>query len=337
MRWTNLALTFALLATLTACAGGGQYASRELPPDLMPYQGSVKIGAPYQVNGVWYYPKYDPNYDETGLASWYGPGFHGNRTANGERFNQEETTAAHKTLPLPSMVRVTNLENGEELVVRVNDRGPFVAGRIIDLSKKSAELLGIRGKNQPKVRVQYLKEETERYLASLGKGDASYAQAPSTEETAEYYADMRSEKTAQDSPTPQVSSKEINTSNFSQPATPPAPAQLAPLEDLSHDEQPASKTTAAEEYVAPPAAYKNAPSSAGGYYVQAGAFANEGNAEKVKKKLSGLGHSFITPLTVGGRTLHRVRLGPVESGAQARTLLSQVQAMGIGDAKVVKD
>lgn len=128
----------------------------------------VKVGNPYKVLGRWYRPKYDPHYSETGIASWYGPGFHGKMTANGETFNQNDITAAHKTLPLPSMVRVTNLENGRALVVRLNDRGPFKDGRIIDLSKRSAELLGVKGRGTAKVRVDYLEDETRTLWAQSG-------------------------------------------------------------------------------------------------------------------------------------------------------------------------
>ena len=88
----------------------------------------TKIGRPYQVSGVWYYPRMQPDYDETGIASWYGHPFHGRKTANGETYDMNALTAAHKTLPLPTDVRVTNLENGRSIVLRVNDRGPFVAG-----------------------------------------------------------------------------------------------------------------------------------------------------------------------------------------------------------------
>lgn len=131
-----------------------------------PSVSGQKIGAPYSINGKWYYPEHDPEYSEEGLASWYGPGFHGNQTANGETYDQYDLTAAHTTLPLPSLVNVTNLENGKQLVVRVNDRGPFHDGRIIDLSKASAERLGITG--LAKVKVDYLHSETIRYLASNG-------------------------------------------------------------------------------------------------------------------------------------------------------------------------
>ena len=96
-----------------------------------------KIGNPYQVGGVWYYPERDLAYDETGIGSWYGDEFAGRLTANGEIFDPDLVTAAHKTLPMPNVVRVTNLDNGKSLVVRINDRGPYVAGRCVDLSRAS--------------------------------------------------------------------------------------------------------------------------------------------------------------------------------------------------------
>ena len=119
-----------------------------------PKPASVKIGKPYQVLGAWYYPSDDSGYDQRGIASWYGPGFHALSTANGERYDQDDVTAAHKTLPMPSYVEVENLENGRKLTVRINDRGPFVAGRIIDLSRRSAQLLGVDRAGTAKVRVR---------------------------------------------------------------------------------------------------------------------------------------------------------------------------------------
>jgi rare lipoprotein A len=115
-----------------------------------------KVGRPYQIGGVWYVPREQPNYDETGIASWYGPGFHMKATATGETFDMEAVSAAHTTLPLPSMVEVTNLDNGRKLVVRINDRGPFVNNRIIDLSKEAARQLGFERAGVARVRVKYL-------------------------------------------------------------------------------------------------------------------------------------------------------------------------------------
>ncbi len=117
-------------------------------------QGQYKVGKPYQVQGVWYYPEANPDYRAEGVASWYGPGFDGLRTANGEVYDQNALTAAHKTLPMPTYVRVTNLENGRALVLRVNDRGPFVDGRLIDVSRRAAQLLGFHGKGTANVRVE---------------------------------------------------------------------------------------------------------------------------------------------------------------------------------------
>ena len=123
-------------------------------------QAIFKIGNSYQVEGVTYYPKKNLNYDETGIASWYGPKFHGKLTANGEIFNQNNITAAHKTLPLPSAVKVTNLENGLSIIVRINDRGPFVNQRIIDLSSEAAKKILMKKKGTALVRVQLLRSES---------------------------------------------------------------------------------------------------------------------------------------------------------------------------------
>jgi peptidoglycan lytic transglycosylase len=118
--------------------------------------GRYQIGEPYQVAGVWFYPREDPQYDKTGIGSWYGPQFHRRMTSNGEWFDMNYLSAAHPTLPLPSYVKVTSLDNGREIVVRVNDRGPFVDDRLIDLSKKSADALGFRSRGTTPVRVQYI-------------------------------------------------------------------------------------------------------------------------------------------------------------------------------------
>jgi rare lipoprotein A len=118
--------------------------------------GRYKVGNPYQVDGRWYVPAEQPDYDEVGTASWYGDAFHAKATANGELFDMTAMTAAHKTLPLPSIVEVTHLGNGRRIRVRVNDRGPFVDGRIIDLSRAAARELGFAGQGLARVRVRYI-------------------------------------------------------------------------------------------------------------------------------------------------------------------------------------
>ncbi len=144
---------YILLFVVAACA-----------PSEKPFTG-VKIGKPYEINGKTYVPTPESSYDKIGDGSWYGPGFHGRKTASGEIFNEDDLTAAHPTLPLPSLVRVTNLSNNKSVVVRVNDRGPFHKNRIIDLSKGSAQAIDM--KSTKPVRVQFLKEETDEYINSV--------------------------------------------------------------------------------------------------------------------------------------------------------------------------
>ncbi len=133
--------------------------------------GRYMVGKPYVVKGKRYYPKEDPNYDRKGVASWYGRAFRGRRTANGEIYDPDHLSAAHPTLPLPSYVRVTNLENGSSLIVRVNDRGPFHHGRIIDVSSKAAELLDLKHRGTGAVQVRYVGR------ARLGGHDMPYLMA----------------------------------------------------------------------------------------------------------------------------------------------------------------
>ena len=135
---------------LAACAS-------TLPPSApgSRYSG-YRVGKPYQVNGAWYTPREQPGYDEIGVASWYGQQFHNHYTADGEVFDMSLPSAAHKTLPLPSLAEVTNLANGRKLIVRINDRGPFVDGRIIDLSREAAAELGFVAAGVTRVRVRYV-------------------------------------------------------------------------------------------------------------------------------------------------------------------------------------
>lgn len=131
------------------------------------YGGVYKVGKPYKIMGRWYYPEEDYDYSEVGMASWYGADFHAKKTANGEKYDMNTLTAAHRTLPLPSIVKVTNLENGRSLVLRVNDRGPYAKDRIIDISKRGAQLLGYQTKGVTKVRVEIMEEESRALKAAM--------------------------------------------------------------------------------------------------------------------------------------------------------------------------
>jgi rare lipoprotein A len=171
-------LAAAAIFLLSGCASDrlnlGEYSQRSI---FSAKGSSYKIGKPYKIRGQWYYPAEDYGYSEVGTASWYGEDFHAKYTANGEVYNMHTLTAAHRTLPLPSIVRVTNLENGRSLVLRVNDRGPFAKNRIIDISKRGAQLLGFQNKGTAKVRVEIMAEESKDLKqAILNKTETKLAQ-----------------------------------------------------------------------------------------------------------------------------------------------------------------
>lgn len=145
---------YALIVIGLALAACGS-ASDSAPPGIRP-NPHVKIGNPYTIEGVRYYPATVAEYDVVGTASWYGEPYHGRLTANGEVFDMNAFTAAHPTLPLPSLVEVTHLQNGRRMVLRLNDRGPFIKGRIIDVSRAAARELGFEQAGLATVRVVWL-------------------------------------------------------------------------------------------------------------------------------------------------------------------------------------
>ena len=174
----GLALSGCAQLKLGATAVKSMQGPADAPQGQQPRaQGTYKVGEPYQIAGVWYYPAEDWTYDETGIASFYGGersgiDFHNRLTANGEIYDMNALTAAHTTLPMPSLVRVTNLENGRSIVLRVNDRGPFVRGRIIDVSRRAAQLLGFEGQGIARVRVELMADESRQLKAALtGRDD----------------------------------------------------------------------------------------------------------------------------------------------------------------------
>lgn len=175
----KLFLPLVAIFCLSSCSNGHSVsrpkvdkAYRELSkedPHNKKYRGHYKVGNKYRIKGRTYKPKAFSSYSKTGMASWYGKryGFHGKDTANGDLYNKNLLTAAHKTLPMPSLVRVTNLENNKSLIVMVNDRGPYAYNREIDLSERAAQILKFRHKGTAKVKVQYLPRETEELLGRL--------------------------------------------------------------------------------------------------------------------------------------------------------------------------
>jgi rare lipoprotein A len=281
-----------------------------------------KVGNPYQVAGVWYYPAVDYNYDQTGIASWYGPGFVGHQTANGEGYDQNAMTAAHKTLPMPSLVRVTNLENGRQIQVRINDRGPFVNDRIIDLSRRGAQLLGMDGKGTAKVRVQIMAEESRQLALGLGAGEEGQPQPAAA-------------------PAPKVATQQLTSFPAAAPAAappaqvaapPPATVPTAPTTGaatsavgLSTVPLPQPSTTVVQEPVHPT-----------NIFIQAGSFLQVANAEHLSQKLTRLvGSARVIAVQLGMQKFYRVRLGPIATVDQADHMLDQVIALGHKDARIV--
>lgn len=280
-------------------------------------KGNYKVGNPYQIEGIWYYPHVDYEYEETGIASWYGPNFHGKPTANGEVFDMNELTAAHRTLPLPSLVEVTNLENGRKLKLRVNDRGPFAKGRIIDISRQGAQLLGFKVNGTAKVRVRILAPES-RQLAAQAKGDILLTESGSPITVDKLpKADVASETLA---PPPGADVAEVT-----QPTTTTVVAE--PLE--SPAAQPLV-TTPSQQVIQVPVVDT-------GIYIQAGAFSQFDNANRVRAVLSQVGDVRISQVLVNGIDLYRVRLGPVANVAEADMLLDQIVGAGYTEARIIVD
>jgi rare lipoprotein A len=229
----------------------------------------AKIGAPYQIDGVWYYPREDPHYDKVGIASWYGPGFDGKPTATGEIYDMNALTAAHTTLPLPTNVEVTNLENGRSLVLRVNDRGPFVGDRVIDVSRRAAQLLGFFQQGTTQVRVRALPDagsntllasastpsiDTQARVAPMAGGNTQLLASPSRAASPSRVASTD----ARMAPIPDPGSgSSAGMAPIPNPAARPsvvASAELPPL--------PRAATHARPEFSAPPA-YARGPGSDG--------------------------------------------------------------------------
>ncbi len=231
-------------------------------------------GPPYEVAGKWYVPAHEPNYNEVGIASWYGPTFHGKDSASGEVFDEMAMTAAHPTLPIPSLVRVTNLENGKSVVVRLNDRGPFVDDRIIDLSKAAGAALDMHKNGTAKVRVQYV------------------GPAPGEANTLPQGGAVQQLRVV---------------------AQPIAPIAVKPA--------PALAVRAADQQ---------------GFFLQAGSFADLGNANVLRDKLRANGPVSIAAVIVNGTEFYRVMIGPWASRAEAEQAQGRLADFGAKSLVVAK-
>ena len=285
-----------------------------------------KIGRPYQVSGRWYTPARQDDYNEVGQASWYGAEFGGRPTANGERFDPDKLTAAHPTLPIPSYVQVTNLDNGRTAILRVNDRGPFSRNRILDVSQRAAEELGFMSRGTANVRVAYLgpKENDLGAPPRLYTVSADVSPAPVVNQAplmdtamADLAPAVGPGPTA--APPPAIIREPMTRLPGSSPAPAPQPVS-APLVEAA----PQLATVQPQSTLPEP----------GGWFVQAGAFAEQGRAESVCEQLSGM-PSTIETITVAGQTLHRVLLGPYPAELAANAVRYEVASAGFSDARLV--
>jgi rare lipoprotein A len=315
-------LTVALLATVTACS------SRHHGPAVA-QRGFYKVGNPYTIDGVTYVPTEEFRHSETGIASWYGPGFHGKNTANGEVYDQSDHTAAHRTLQMPCVLRVTNLDTGQSTIVRVNDRGPYARSRILDVSRAAAEELGMVGRGTARIRIDQLEAESlaMKQIALNGGG-------PDEQRTAlnQYIAGYHP-------PPPGVAAPPPSAPAPPPPATPPVTVYPSPPSSAPNEPPPSSPPFRQ----GPPTVATIVNSATGytqpgsGFYVQTGAFSSMGNAEKQRGQITSYGSTEISPASSGSREVYRVRLGPYSTQEAAGIVADRLKRSGYGDARVVAD
>jgi rare lipoprotein A len=284
--------------------------------------GNFKIGKPYSIDGRWYYPKEQYELEDTGIASWYGPGFHGKRTANGEVFDKNELTAAHRTLQMPSLVRVTNLDNGRSLIVRVNDRGPYKRGRVMDVSEKAADLLGFKLAGTAKVKLQVLREESLQ-IAQAARDGAS---------TKGYELAMN-QGTVANAPYQAATAQQASLDTWSVESV-QREALLTPSEAQPQYQDIVPGHTRGGQFYPDPiiTEFPVTPSS---IYVQAGSFSVRENAVQLSHVLQGFSRANVYPAQVNGRQFYRVRLGPLSNVQEADEILARLISSGHKDTIIV--
>jgi rare lipoprotein A len=240
--------------------------------------GIYKVGKPYQVAGRWYVPREVAHYDKSGTASWYGDAFHGRRTANGEIYDMHALTAGHPTLPLPSYAYVTNLDNGRTILVRINDRGPYVNDRLIDLSWRSANELGYGRRGLARARVRYAGR------APLNGNDAAERRHLAAQPWYGGNLDVA-----------QMQSSDISTGAIGTTETTPAWSVAEYRQQLNADAPQTRPATLGGPARAP---------------VNAGSFSTRAEAERMRHELEGLGPVVVEQVGSGAEAWFRVRGGP---------------------------
>jgi rare lipoprotein A len=349
------AMMMITLLGVVACSDGGHYTDVS---SGSPYGGTrptrVKIGKAYNINGETYMPRFQPNYQEKGVASWYGPGFHGRQTASGERYDQYQMTAAHRTLPLPSIVRVTRLDNGHSVKVRVNDRGPFHDGRIIDLSKAAAQDLKMIGSGTMNVKVEYLHADTMQYITDLGLDipqEMKVAGAETIPSKPSSFASLFEASAPQQPAKPQATRVAMAATQKIQATELQAEkptvklvwaepvASLQPLKNSAVKTETYMPFKLAEDLPrypeSDPVTEAQISKDQAQFRVQTAAFASRDNAEKHAESLQPIAKPLISEVERDGTTLYRVSLAPVESYDVAMAMLKKTKEMGYRDARLM--
>lgn len=322
----NIFLGLVAIIALSACSSleMGSHIAKQVPfpSDAERPTGNFKVGNPYRIKGRTYYPSEKYRHSETGIASWYGPGFHGKLTANGEIFDKHELTAAHRTLQMPSIVRVTNLENGRSIIVRVNDRGPFAHNRIIDLSEQAAKALDMITQGTARVRVDVLERESRKVASAAKRGLSTRG----TE-----LAFNRGQRTIRGMELP------IATPALKPGSKAPIARQATNIASASQSVRANNKTF--ERVLSTHATPVAKPANLKTYspiYIQAGAFRNEDNAMTMKAALYNLRQPVkIHRGFVNNQTLFKVRIGPISSVEKAEEILTLLNRQGRNARMVV--
>jgi rare lipoprotein A len=306
-----MTMALVLAVSLAGCSSSKKHSKDPFAGKGSPYYsgkkvpkggGKYHVGKPYQVAGRWYAPKEQPNYDKKGTASWYGEAFHRRKTANGEWFDMNDLTAAHPTLPIPSYAKVTNLENGKQIIVRINDRGPFVGTRLIDLSKRSSQALGFKHKGKAGVRVQWIGyaplNDRGEHLAMMNHGLANGASMKQLARAAGQKADAKVQVAS-------LKSDKVEAPHVQQALYDQAPEPVAPTRS-------------------------------GGYIVQVANFVSLDNAQATADALAAYGPTRLMQAESENGTLYRVQVGPMMDKAEATNALYQVRDNGFPDAKLAR-
>jgi rare lipoprotein A len=363
-----------LLGLLSGCSSTADkgWATNDLPdpasiPDAVPkLEPKSKYGNPasYVVFGRRYYTRNSSKgYIERGVASWYGRHFHGRKTSSGERYDMYAMTAAHKTLPLPTYARVTNLTNGRTAVVKINDRGPFHGDRVIDLSYSAARKLGVVAKGTGMVEIRAIDPrhpESARqnlFLASSDRVLDAKAQAPKK-------VVMATRKPTRKKPTPPVEETEARVAKAEKPRgsdnevpvqlaktekpqaiTKEGPVQAAKVEtshattqdvplrvaEAAKPPRPEPKARLAEAGKTPRTASRSS------MYLQVGAFGSRANAEHLRRRLARQIAERVEIRSIDDNTMHwyKVHVGPFESRKTAKDLSQQLASLGLAGSHIV--